>query len=556
MSEVFVIGHRNPDTDAICSAIGYAEFKRRTGMPEAVAARCGDTNDRIDFVLQTFGVPAPRFVADVAPKVRDVMQSEVVSVTPDSTAAEALGLMDEHDIRILPVLDATRTCRGLLSLFKLSKFLFPAANRLIDSRRVLSSLENLSRTLAGKLLVAQEAEREEDLVLMIGAMGLESFAERLETYTCAKLAVVVGDRWDIQNLAIREGVRVLIVTGGLEVEPKTLDAAKRKGVSLISSPHDTATTAALCRAAVAVRHMLNEDFLSMREDASLTTVRASAAASGFAAFPVVDAKGRTVGVMSKTDFLKSVQRRLILVDHNDLSQAVLGADQVEIVEIIDHHRIGALTTHQPILFRNEPVGSTSTIVADCFFREAVEMPKEIAGLLLAGLVADTLNLTSPTTTAHDSEVLAKLERIADVNAREFTEKLFASGSLLTLKPAPQAVTTDCKEYIEDGAMFSVAQIEEIGFDQFAKRKDELLAALTEYQRHHDYLFSALMVTDVTRQCSMLLVAGAKKFVDHIDYPKIEPGIFELREVVSRKKQLLPYLTHCLKRMRDRAEAGL
>lgn len=556
MSEVFVIGHRNPDTDAICSAIGYAEFKRRTGMPEAVAARCGDTNDRIDFVLQTFGVPAPRFVADVAPKVRDVMQSEVVSVTPDSTAAEALGLMDEHDIRILPVLDATRTCRGLLSLFKLSKFLFPAANRLIDSRRVLSSLENLSRTLAGKLLVAQEAEREEDLVLMIGAMGLESFAERLETYTCAKLAVVVGDRWDIQNLAIREGVRVLIVTGGLEVEPKTLDAAKRKGVSLISSPHDTATTAALCRAAVAVRHMLNEDFLSMREDASLTTVRASAAASGFAAFPVVDAKGRTVGVMSKTDFLKSVQRRLILVDHNELSQAVLGADQVEIVEIIDHHRIGALTTHQPILFRNEPVGSTSTIVADCFFREAVEMPKEIAGLLLAGLVADTLNLTSPTTTAHDSEVLAKLERIADVNAREFTEKLFASGSLLTLKPAPQAVTTDCKEYIEDGATFSVAQIEEIGFDQFAKRKDELLAALTEYQRHHDYLFSALMVTDVTRQCSMLLVAGAKKFVDHIDYPKVEPGIFELREVVSRKKQLLPYLTHCLKRMRDRAEAGL
>jgi len=549
MSEVFVIGHRNPDTDAICSAIGYAEFKRRTGMPEAVAARCGDTNDRIDFVLATFGVAAPRFVADVAPKVRDVMQSEVLSVTPDSTAADALGLMDEHNIRILPVLDGKRTCRGLLSLFKLSKFLFPAANRLIDSRRVLSSLENLSRTLGGKLLVAHEAEREEDLILMIGAMGLESFAERLENYPREKLAVVVGDRWDIQNLAIREGVRMLIVTGGLEIEPKTLEAARKKGVSLISSPHDTATTAALCRASVAVRHVLDEDFLSLREDASLVSVRASAAASGFAAFPVLDAKGRTVGVMSKTDFLKSIERRLILVDHNELSQAVLGADQVEIIEIIDHHRIGSLTTHQPILFRNEPVGSTSTIVADCFFRQAVALPKEIAGLLLAGLVADTLNLTSPTTTARDSEVLAKLEKIADVNARDFTEKLFASGSLLTLKPAPQAVTTDCKEYREDDETFSVAQIEEIGFDQFAKRKHELLGALTEYQRQHGYLFSALMVTDVTRQCSMLLVAGAKKFVDRIDYPKVEPGIFELREVVSRKKQLLPYLTHCLQRMR-------
>jgi manganese-dependent inorganic pyrophosphatase len=550
MSEVLVIGHRNPDTDAICSALGYAEFKRRTGLPEAVAARCGDTNDRIDFVLKTFGVPAPRFVADVAPKVRDVMQPEVLSVTPDSTAAEALGLMDEHDLRVLPVLDAQRTCRGLLSLFKLSKFLFPAANRLIDSRRVLSSLENLSRTLGGKLLAAQTAEREEDLVLMIGAMGLESFAERLEHYPREQLAVVVGDRWDIQNLAIREGVRVLIVTGGLAVEPKTLEAAKKRGVSLISSPHDTATTAALCRAAVAVRHMLNEDFLSFREDASLATVRASAAASGFVAFPVVDAKGRTVGVMSKTDFLKTVQIRLILVDHNELSQAVLGADQVEIIEIIDHHRIGTLTTQQPILFRNEPVGSTSTIVADCFFREAVELPPAIAGLLLAGLVSDTLNLTSPTTTARDAEVLARLEKIAAVNAREFTEKLFASGSLLTLKPAPQAVTTDCKEYLEDDVTFSVAQIEEIGFDQFAKRKDELLVALTEYQRQHSYLFSALMVTDVTRQCSMLLVAGAKKFVDRIDYPKVELGIFELREVVSRKKQLLPYLTHCLQRMRD------
>ena len=192
MSEVFVIGHRNPDTDAICSAIGYAEFKRRTGMPEAVAARCGDTNDRIDFVLKTFGVPSPRFVADVSPKVRDVMQAEVFSVKPDATAADALGLMDEHDIRVLPVLDADRRCRGLLSLFKLSKFLFPAANRLMDSRRVLSSLENLAQTLGGQLLLGHDTQREEELILMISAMAIETFAQRLEHYPLDKLAVVIG----------------------------------------------------------------------------------------------------------------------------------------------------------------------------------------------------------------------------------------------------------------------------------------------------------------------------------------------------------------------------
>jgi manganese-dependent inorganic pyrophosphatase len=550
MSEILVIGHKNPDTDAICSAIGYAEFKRRTGMAEAVAARCGDTNERIDFVLETFGVPAPKFVADVAPKISDVMQRRILSVRPDSTAAEALRLMDEKNLRILPVMDEARKCRGLLSLFKLSKFLFPAVNRNVvqgqSSREVLSSLSSLAATLDGQLVVGVDAEREDELILMIGAMGLESFAARLDKFPPEKCCVIVGDRWDIQNVAIREGVRVLIVTGGITVEPKTIEAARKKNVSVITSPHDTATTASLCRAAVAVRHVLNEEFLCFRENAPLAAVRDEAMSSGYLAFPVLNSEGETVGILSKTDFLKTVSRKLILVDHNELSQAVQGADEVEIIEIIDHHRIGALATQQPILFRNEPVGSTSTIVADCFFRHGVELPRPIAGLLLAGVVSDTLNLTSPTTTPRDAEILKKLEVIAQVNAREFTEKLFASGSLLTLKPAPQAVATDCKEYREAGATFSVAQIEEIGFDQFWKRKDELLGALEDYRAKRAYLFSTLLVTDVATQSSLLLVVGDEKFIQRIDYPRLEPGIYELRDVVSRKKQLLPYLAHCLR----------
>ncbi len=550
MSDILVIGHRNPDTDAICSAIGYAEFKRRTGMSEAVAARCGDTNDRIDFVLKTFGVAAPKFVADVSPKISDVMQRKILSVRPEATAADALRLMDEKNLRLLPVLDEARKCRGLLSLFKLSKFLFPAVNRGLNgehnSREVVSSLSGLAKTLDGNLLVGFDGEREEELILMIGAMGLESFTHRLEKFPAEKLCVVVGDRWDIQNVAIREGVRVLIVTGGITVEPKTVEAAQKNKVSVITSPHDTATTASLCRAAVSVSHVLNEEFLCFRENAPLAAVRDEAMSSGYQAFPVLGSEGQTVGILSKTDFLKPVTRKLILVDHNELTQAVQGADEVEILEIIDHHRIGALATQQPILFRNEPVGSTCTIVADCFFRHGVEMPRAIAGLMLAGLVSDTLNLTSPTTTARDVEILKKLETLSQVNAREFTEKLFASGSLLTLKPAPQAVTTDCKEYEENKTKFSVAQIEEIGFEQFWKRKDELLTALENFRASRAFYFSALLVTDVTTQSSLLLVVGETKFIKRIDYPRCEPGIYELRDVVSRKKQLLPYLTHCLR----------
>jgi manganese-dependent inorganic pyrophosphatase len=547
MSEILVIGHKNPDTDAICSAIGYAEFKRRTGMAEAVAARCGDTNDRIDFVLKTFGVPAPKFVADVSPKISDVMQRKILSVRPDSTAAEALQLMDEKNLRILPVMDAEQKCRGLLSLFKLSKFLFPSvSNRAQNSREILSSLDNLAATLGGKVVLGFEPEREDELILMIGAMREESFGARLEKFPPEKLCVLVGDRCDIQGYAIRSGVRVLVVTGGGPVEPETIEAARKKKVSVIVSPHDTATTASLCRAAVSVRHVLNEEFLCFRESAPLAAVREEALSSGYLAFPVLNNEGQTVGILSKTDFLKPVTRKLILVDHNELSQAVQGADEVEIIEIIDHHRIGALATQQPILFRNEPVGSTSTIVADCFFRQGVEMPRAIAGLLLAGIVSDTLNLTSPTTTTRDMEILKKLEQLSSVNAREFTEKLFASGSLLTLKSAPQAIQTDCKEYAENHIKFSVAQIEEIGFQQFWKRKDELLDALETYRAGRAYHFSVLLVTDVTTQNSLLLVVGDAKFIKRINYPRLEPGIYELRDVVSRKKQLLPYLTHCLR----------
>jgi manganese-dependent inorganic pyrophosphatase len=266
------------------------------------------------------------------------MQPEVLSVTPDATAAEALGLMDEHDIRVLPVLDADRRCHGLLSLFKLSKFLFPAANRIIDSRRVLSSLDTLAKTLGGQLIIGHEARREEELILMISAMAIGTFTQRMELFPLDKLAVVIGDRTNVQEVAVRKGVRVLIVTGEETIEPQVLEVARQNRVSIITSPHDTLTTASLCRSAVAIRHMINEQFLSFREDAPLSAVRAEAAASGYAAFPVTDAEGRTVGILSKTDFLKPVERKLILVDHNELSQAVQGADEVEIVEIIDHHR--------------------------------------------------------------------------------------------------------------------------------------------------------------------------------------------------------------------------
>jgi len=350
-------------------------------------------------------------------------------------------------------------------------------------------------------------------------------------------------------LAVESGVRCIVVTGNLTIRRETIEAAERNGVSLLLSPHDSMTTAMLCRAAITVSHMIDEDFLSFRDDELLASARRKAMEAYSHAFPVLDEAGTTIGILSKSDFLKKVDRRLILVDHNELSQAVQGAEEAEIIEIIDHHRIGALSTTQPIYFLNDPVGSTSTIVADCFLRQGVAMPKEIAGLLLAGLISDTLNLTSPTATPRDGSVLKQLEVLAGINATQFAEDLFRSGSILVSRPAPQAITSDCKEYVEDEQRFSVAQIEEIGFTQFWRCKDEVMEALRAYRERQGYFFSALLVTDVTRRNSLLLLAAGEELMDTIDYPEVEPGIFELAEVVSRKKQLLPFLAHCLHQIR-------
>jgi manganese-dependent inorganic pyrophosphatase len=553
MSEVLVIGHKNPDNDAICSAIAYAEFKRRTGMMDAVAARCGEINDRIDFTLKTFGVAPPKFVSDVSPKVRDVMQENVIAAEPDTTVAQAMAMMDAGNLRALPVLNPNRTCSGLISLFKISRLIFPSANGKKDTRRLRTSLGGLAQTLGGSFEFGVRPLDEEELIMVIGAMSVEAFGRRLSERDPSKVVVIVGDRWDVQNLAIRERVRALIITGALKLEGKTLDAAKEAGVAVISSPHDTATTGGLCRAAMPVKHVLMEDYLAFDQDERLDKAQATAAATSASAFPVFDKNKRVVGVLSKSDFLKSVDRKLILVDHNELSQAVNGADKVQIIEVIDHHRIGTLTTAQPILFRNEPLGSTSSIVADCFFRYGVKLPKKIAGLLLAGLVTDTLNLTSPTATAQDAEILKRLEKIAEVDATNFTEQLFASGSVLISKPAAEAISTDCKIYNEAGMQFSVAQIEEISFDQFQARKDEVVNALEQYRSANGFFFSTLLVTDVTRQNSLLVVVGSPGFLNQIKYPELEPGIYDFAGIVSRKKQLLPFLTSCLSQAADANE---
>lgn len=543
-----VIGHKNPDMDAICSAIAYAGLKTATGSSGVIAARCGNTNERIDFGLGKFGFEPPVFLSDVHPRIEHVMERDVVSALCNSPVYEAMTRIGESRFRGLPVVDDERRCLGLISAFKLSQYLFPPLDRISSTRVVDASLADIQKSIHGRLLAGPVDNEVRPHDLVVAAMHTATFCKRLGDLNLKSTVLIVGDRWNIQEISIRAGVRALVIPNYSSPKKSVLALAEEHGVPLISSPYDTATTVLLARAAVSSAKMVQSEFASLQADRSLREARAEVAMSSQFAFPVLGPDGRLEGIVSKSDFLKPVPHQLILVDHNELSQAVNGANEVPVVEILDHHRIGVAPTHQPILFLNRPVGSTCTIVAGCYQQAGIPIPKNVAGLLMCGMISDTLNLSSPTTTEVDRQTMKDLARISGVKPADLASEIFSIGSPLLTMTSGQAVTADCKEYAEREFRFSVSQIEEISFSHFPEKRRELVAALESYKVSKNYFFSTLLITDVNTQNSILLLCGPEQFTRLIDFPEEGPGSWKLDGIVSRKKQLLPYLTALLGRV--------
>jgi manganese-dependent inorganic pyrophosphatase len=543
--QTIVIGHRNPDMDSVCSAIGYAELKQKLGVPNVIAGRAGNTNERIDFVLQKFGVPAPEFISDVGPRVADVMETQVISVPHNSSIFHAMNSIEKKRMRGLPVVDAENRCLGLLSGWKVSQYLFPQREDTDSSREVFGSLSDIVRAFDGRFLAGEPDDQQKKAVFMVAAMSRESFGERLQRRQSDQVIVFVGDREDIQADAIKAKVLAIVITGGLGVSENIRSAAKEAGVRLLSSRYDTATSVLSARGATKIDSMIDPQFTSFNPETPLRSARHIVTGSSEYIFPILDDDKRLVGILSKSHFIKPIPRQLILVDHNELSQAVKGAGELQIVEVLDHHRLASFSTDIPILFWNNPVGSTSTLVALSYKQHGVAIEPAIAGLLMAGLISDTLNLTSPTATPIDANILQELSKIAGVEPAKLAEGIFAVGSpLLTLAPG-EVILADCKDYEEDGFKFSLSQIEELGYSHFYAKEKELLEALEGYRAKESSYFAALLVTDVNTQNSLLLIAAPAEFLETMTYPRLSPHLFELNNVVSRKKQLVPYLLDCL-----------
>lgn len=556
-NKTYIIGHRNPDADAICSAIAYAALKHAQGESGYEAARCGNSNARIDTILNRFQQPLPTYLSDVTPRVRDVMSEDVICVSPNATCAEALELVDTHDVRILPVVTAEGYVKGTVSVFNLGGYFVPRISEPREMRRVVTSLDHITRSLKARCLTATRADNIEEFFVRIGAMDVRSFwkVSKDEGIPPEQSIIVVGDRWDIQQRSIQIGVRALIITGNLPIEDEVIAQAREHNVAVIVSPYDTATTAWSIRTASTITPLVEEKFSSLSPDLRLTELRKKLAASSALAFMVLNDDGRLAGVVTKTDVMRPVKRQLILVDHNEMTQAVPGASQIGIAEIIDHHRLGSVNTAQPILFINEPVGSTSTIIAGLFQRAGITPTPSIAGIMMSGMISDTLNLQSPTSTEKDTKLLRWLEPIAGVSADELANEIFASGSVILTSKPEAVIRSDYKVYEEDGVKFAVAQVEELGFENFWQHSADLSAALAKLCHEERLAFGCLLVTDINTQNSLLLAKGDPEFISRINYPHVEQDeIFDMPGIVSRKKQLIPYIGSVLKEMHAEGNA--
>lgn len=542
--KIYVIGHRNPDTDSIASAMAYADLKRRLGYDGVRAAAAGEPNPQTRYILDRLGLPAPDNLDDVYPRVKDIVSRQPVMARAEMSLRDALRLFHEHSIRVLPVVDERNRPSGLVSLLKLSeKYLVAGTGR---RRGVDTSLRSLCDCLEGEFLSGEPGDLVEHLHLFIGAMVEESFFEQLSGYTFSSLMIMTGNRRSIQHAAIELGVRLLVVTGGYALDPDLLDSARRKGVAVISTPHDTATSAWLARLSSPLSCFVESRFESVTVDDPLEHLRLKLMHSGEPAVIVRDRNGLIAGVATKSSLLTPVPHALILVDHNELNQAVAGAETVEILEIIDHHKLGNPPTSQPISFVAAPVGSTCTIVTELYRQRGMEPESAMAALLLAGILSDTVLLKSPTTTSRDREIAGWLETVSGLDALSFGREMFAACSGFASHGSPgNAVRADFKQFTAGEVSFGVGQVEVVGFDEFRELKDLLRGELRRVLEQERLDMAGLMVTDITSETTLFLHEGMEALAHVIGYPQLEPRLYELKGVLSRKKQMVPHLLQAL-----------
>ena len=531
---IYTIGHRNPDTDSICSAIGYAHLKRSLGE-NVESARAGKINAETKYVLETFKMETPKLITDLYPRVKDVILDCKVVVKENDTLRTLGEVMRGNDVKSVPVIDKNRKLIGIVTVSDLAKRYFNelSMQNLTEANVTLSSIAavidgevinegNMNAKITGNVRIAAGSNNTIRKVIKKGDV------------------VLVGDRNDEAMITcVNQNISCLVVTGSGEVSGAVLTLAEEKNLVVITSPYDTYTCARLVNQCIPVSMIMQKKLTSFKPTDLLSDIKETMESTQFRNYPVVENE-KLVGVVSRDQLIVPERERVILVDHNERTQAVEGIEEAKIIEIIDHHRLGGLQTSEPIFTRQEPVGCTATIVANMYWHRGVEMPASIAGLLLSAIISDTVLFKSPTCTAIDKETAEKLAKIADVDIMKHGMALLKAGSGIGDMSPIEVAKNDLKEFQIGDYRMIVSQISVMDTAEVLAIKDALLTCMENICRSEGYDMSLLMVTDIIAEGTELLFTGKPKTVIAEAFGKSASGnLISLPGVMSRKKQIIP-----------------
>ncbi|NLY77927.1 MAG: putative manganese-dependent inorganic diphosphatase [Tissierellia bacterium] len=536
--KVYILGHKNPDSDSICAALAYAEYKNASGKINAIPARLGELNRETKFILDYFGVEPPMLLETVRLSVNDLNIDRVAPVSPDIYLGMALDLMKKNNLNSLPVANDKEQLIGIVSISDIiSSYIDVWDSNVLG--KAGTSLENIIDTLSADIVVMPANTRTFDGKILVLAMEPKTAQRYIEENDI----VICGDRADVQDIALNSNISLMIVTGDSKVDEKIVDKAREKGVIIISTPHDTFTTSRLISKSVPIKNvMTSENIIKFSLDDLVDNVREHMSQTRYRSYPVVDSNSsnRVVGLISRYHLISSMKKKVILVDHNERSQSVDGIEECEILEIIDHHRIADVFTGNPIYFRNEPVGSTSTIVASIMFENGRRPSKKIAGILAAAIISDTLLLRSPTSTNTDKIMLDRLAKIANLDVEEFAHEMFKAGTSLKGRTPKELLEQDFKTFHIDDEKMGIAQVFTTDPESIQDMKDELIALMEDRADKEKYSIFMLMLTDIIKEASEIVVVGThKELAAQAFGQKLVNNSFYASGVLSRKKQVVP-----------------
>ncbi len=545
---IYIFGHKNPDTDSICSAIGYAELKNKLGY-KAEACRLGDLNDETRFVLDYFKVPVPQKISNVRRQVSDLDLDIVDKLSPDVSIKIAWHIMEQSSVRTIPIVDDTQKLLGLVSLTNITDKYMDAFDYTCIST-CGTKIDNILETINGEIAAGNRHNFKSKGKVVVAACLPDSYGDYIEEGDI----VIVGNRDDSQVRALELGANTIIITCGFKPSEEVIKKADQMSALIICTAYDTYTTARLINQSIPVSSIMtanrDNNIVKFCIDDYIEDIRESMTKNRYRSYPVLDRNGVVLGFISRYHLISHRKKKVILLDHNEKVQTVKGIEEAEILEIIDHHKVGDLTTASPILFKNEPVGSTATIIANLYTEKGRRPSQQTAGILCAAIISDTLKFKSPTATEYDRSTARKLADMAGIDIDDFAELMFKAGTSLHGKTAEEAFSQDCKTVSIQGFTVGISQVTVMGMDSIKELRSAIYDYMSKMAVNGEYDLLTVIFVDLKEGVTTLHFAGSLTGDVVSDLGRSDgSGDYTYDYIMSRKKDVIPLITNTIEKKR-------